>query len=125
MPRLGQSAVEDIYKSVLRFLGPLSLEETYKRIVDEAVRLTRGEFGFLILSKDGKFVRVYPSAYEDDGSSQVSENFIIQAFIERKSIIANYSSKKAVIRSRLYIPFSYRNKPIGVLVVNEIGRAHV
>lgn len=45
MQKLGQNSIEDIYKSVLRFLEPLTLDETYKRVVGEAVRLVKGASG--------------------------------------------------------------------------------
>ena len=53
--------MEDVYKSSLKFLTPLSLEQTYKTIVQEAIKLVEGTDGSIFLAKRGRPVRVYAS----------------------------------------------------------------
>ena len=110
MPLLEQSTIENIYKSVLKFLGPLSLEETYKRIVDEAVRLSKGEYGCLILKQGSEFIKIYSSSSDNYTYAHQKEAYTYQAFTARRSII---------FKSTLYIPLSYRNKSIGVVFINS------
>ena len=79
MSRLEQSVIETIYKSVLRFLGPLSLEETYIRIVNEAIRLVKGQYGLLLFRQEGEFVKIYSSSEEGYKSRPQKKAYLYQA----------------------------------------------
>src|SRR6185369_11405445 len=56
------SLLERINKSALNFLVPLTPEETYPIIVNEALKLTSSEFGSILLRDKRKLKRVYGSS---------------------------------------------------------------
>src|SRR5688572_11272844 len=59
--RIMNNIVEKIYRAGLKFLTPLDLDQTYKLIVEEAMKLVRAENGTIILVENGEFNRVYSS----------------------------------------------------------------
>ncbi|MBI2021888.1 GAF domain-containing sensor histidine kinase [Candidatus Daviesbacteria bacterium] len=71
------NVLEKIYRSGLKFLVPLTPEETYKLIVDEAIKLVRGEVGSISLKQDGELHRVYtssPAAYNHFAKTSLSQS---------------------------------------------------
>ncbi len=127
MKRLSGDIVERIYKSILSFLGQLNLDETYKSVVEEAVKLVDAEYGSLVLKVNDEFVKIYsaePGATESQTGKKADNH---QVFTKNQAIIANVSEtldtkpelKKAGNRSIMHIPLTYRSKTIGVLTVNS------
>lgn len=119
--------LESIYKAALKFLSPLSLEETYRIIVNEAVKLVDGEYGSIVVRKGAKFEKVYSSSDIGYKTKVRKKAFAYKAFKENKAIIAHISKtgkahpelKKIGIRSTIHIPLSYKSNSIGVLIVNS------
>lgn len=118
--------LEKINKSALKFLVPLSPEETYVTIVNEATKLVGAMYGSIVLEQDGKLVRVYsssPLAYKTVNRKQGNTQ---KAFKEKK-VIVTYITEVAKyhpeligigVKTTVFIPLSYRGKSIGVLTVN-------
>jgi hypothetical protein len=50
--------LEKIHAAAMRFLISLSLEETYKIIVDEAISLVDAEYGSITLAENNDWKRV-------------------------------------------------------------------
>ena len=115
--------MEDVYKSSLKFLTPLSLEQTYKTIVQEAIKLVEGTDGSIFLAKRGRPVRVYasnpkiykikPREYGNTYNVYKTKKTIVlpKGKIERVHPEISDIKMKADIMS----PLIYRNKSIGVL----------
>lgn len=112
-----------INTSGVRLLRPLTPEETYKTIVQEAVKLVKGSHGSLFVAHNGILERGYtslPALYEVQIRPR---GFTYRAFKEKKTIIVDTDYivkihpqiKKMGIKSDILVPISYRNKPIGVI----------
>lgn len=121
-----QTILEQIYKATLNFLAPLSPEETYRTVAQEAVKLVNGESSSVVLEKGGSLVRVYDSAPSLGKKIKIRKNgFTYKAFITRKAFVVNEKELYAAhsnltiteLRLNVFIPLSYKNNSIGVLIV--------
>lgn len=120
------SIIEKINKSALRFLVPLTLENTYETIVDEAVKLVGAMYGSIVLEQNGELVRVLSSSPIAYKTVNRRRGFTHESFKEKKVIVVDISEIgqihpeliEAGIKTTIFIPMSYRRKPIGVLTVN-------
>ncbi len=122
-----QKALEKIEKSALNFLAPMNLEETYKTVVDEALKLTGASFGSILL-RDSKntLKRVYGSSDIAYTVKNRRRGNTYIAFTEKRVIIAKISElskshpqlAKEGVRCTVFIPLAYQNQAIGVLTLN-------
>lgn len=119
--------LEKIYKSSLAFIAPMTLEETYRKIVQEILKLTGSEYGSIILERNGELVRVYastPFAYKTRFRKKANT---YTAFRERRVIVTSIKDmeqahpelKKIGIKTAVFIPLSFRSKSMGVITVNS------
>lgn len=119
--------LEKIYKAGLKFLDPLGSEETYKTIVDEAVKLVDADYGSIALLIDDDFQKVYSSSPDGVKSPVRKRAFAYQAVSEKRPLIVNTEDigdahpelRQNGIVSTIHIPLSYKNNSIGVLIVNS------
>lgn len=118
---------ERIYKSALKFLFPLSPEETYRLIIKECLALTGADYGSLLL-KNGKMLeRVYansPYFYQIQNRPKGS---MYQVLKQNKMKILNVTHltkihpvlKKTHVCSIIAAPLSYKNVSIGVMALQS------
>lgn len=122
-----ENTLERINKAGLKFLEPLTPEETFAHIVQEAIKLINAKYGSIILMQQGKLERVYsssPLAYLSKPRKR-SNTYI--AFKKREILLvdavkvekAHPEIKKIGLKSVLFIPLSYRDQSIGVLILNS------
>ena len=57
-----EKILEEINKSAIKLLVPLTTEETYKIIVEEAKKIIGGDYGSILLAENGTLQRVYTNA---------------------------------------------------------------
>lgn len=122
-----ESIIEKINESGVKFLEPLTPEETYATIVNEAVRLVNAEYGSIILYQDGEMKRIYSSSPLAFKTVPRKKGNTHKSFSERKVIIADIEEtgtyhtelKKHGIQSSVFIPLFYQQKAIGVLTINS------
>lgn len=122
-----ENILENIYKAGTKFLEPLTTEETYATIVDEAVKLIGGQYGLIILPVNGKLERAYVSVPMRYRTSIRKKGITYEVFTKREAKIAHITETGRVhpelkgygIRSTIFIPLAYGNKSIGVLAVNS------
>lgn len=115
-----------VNQAALRFLSTLSLEETYKIICKEAIKLVKGLYGSIWIWQDGKFDRVYASINSAYKTRVRKRANTYKAFQTKKIIIADIDEMKEAhpeldkygIRQSIFIPLIYQKKSIGVLVIN-------
>ena len=122
------SVLEKIYKAGLKFLVPLTSEEVYKLIVDEAIRLLKADYGSILLAQQGQLKRVYASSPEFYKIKPLGQDNMHDVYKSQKSIILTSKDFKAIakmypqiakigINSDIIAPLSYRNKSIGVITI--------
>lgn len=115
-----------VYKAGLKFLVPLTPEETYSTIVQEAVKLVGGNSGIIMLLLEGKLKPVYhlsPLTFSLTNAPR-KNGLTYRAFRTQKAFVAHQNeihpdSAKAGIKSVIFIPLAYKNKSIGVLVIRS------
>jgi len=118
--------LEKIQTAGLKFLVPLTLEETYQTIVQEAIKLIDAEYGSILLEENNEWKRVYSSSKLADKTESRKKGNTYKAFTQNKVIIADIKEtakfhpelKKQGVKSSIYIPLIYKDKAIGVLSVN-------
>lgn len=128
-----EHALTKIHESAIKFLMPLTPEETFKTIVEEAIKLVNGNYGSLTLEDGNGFKQVYSTlpirvkrrnrgfTYKSFKESKV---YMIQTEGSQEFAQAHPEFEKIGIKSILFIPLSYKNRSIGVLVVNSIKKKH-
>ncbi len=128
--------LEKINKAAIKFLTPLTLEETYPVIVHEALKLMDAQRGSIFLPdpSTGLLTRVY-SSYENLYKIQIRKKGITYTtFKTRKAIIINKPSiinriqpefRKVGVKSLISLPLSYKNKSIGVLSIHSFKKANI
>lgn len=118
-----ENTLENIYKSVLKFLEPLTPEETYATVVNEALKLVKAEFGSILLNHKGDLRRVYASSPLLFKIKPTKNGYLQRVFKSRKPMMASsneielINSDIKVIdgRSIIIVPLSYRKQSVGVL----------
>lgn len=122
-----ENVLEKIYKAGLKLLEPLTPEETYAIIVKEAIKLINGEDGRVLLDEAGDWKAVYSSSDAIASIKTRKKGYSYKAYKTQKafviqrdqSLAAHPDIKDTQIRSVIFIPLSYRNKSIGVLLVRS------
>lgn len=128
-----ENVLEKINGAALRFLKPLNSEETYKVIVEEAVKLVGAEYGTILLEQNSELKRVYASWDKLYDVTPHKRANTYKTFVERKTRIMDVSELKMSswrpsiayqqlaklgIKSMIFIPLSYKNESVGVLIIN-------
>jgi signal transduction histidine kinase len=121
--------LERINKAALKFLVPLTPEKTYEIIAKEAVKLVEGSSDCGIYFRDRKTGKFYlvNRGYKPEVRKHHKKGLTYKAFKTGKSFILY---KEDVLRihpevknienlSRIFVPLSYQNKSIGVLVIRS------
>ena len=125
--------LEKIYQASLKFLVPLTPEETYRILVHEAMKLVGGESGAVILENDGLLQTVYKAAPMNFPNFKIRKRgFTYRAFKERHAFIihanelstAHPEVEKTGVKSAAFIPLAYKNKSIGVLIIRTHNRGY-
>lgn len=135
-----EKILEEINKSAVKFLVPLTSEETYRVIVEEAKHIIGGDYGSILLEVNGELKRIYTDA---DFLREIKPRKAGNAYktyetkelhILNKDTIDKFSPiyKKHGIQSLVHIPLSYQDKAIGVLSIKSCssrnyseGKQHV
>ncbi|MCL4367430.1 HAMP domain-containing histidine kinase [Patescibacteria group bacterium] len=124
------SSLENIYQAGLNFLAPLTLQETYMEIVQQAIKLSGGDEGRIILYEQRRFKLVYAFPKEAYVPRKIFKHgYVYAAFTKKQTFLINQSQiaktypdvTKRAIKSALFIPLIYRHQSIGVLVVQSKG----
>lgn len=117
--------LDKVYKSGLRFLIPLTLEETYEIIVKEATRLVKGDMGSILLYKKGQLERVYASNPALYNIKPRKRGLMYQVYKSRQPRILTVQEiikihpeiELTEARADISIPLTYFNRSMGVLSI--------
>lgn len=120
-----ESILEKIYRASLKLLEPLNPEETYALIVKEAIKLVNADYASLVVGGEDGFQQVYSTLPVQ--LSRRKKGHTYKAFKDNKAYVLHQNSfgkthpvlAKLGLISNVYIPISYRNKSIGVLILNS------
>lgn len=118
-------SLNKIYKSALKFLVPLNLEETYKIVVEEAIDLVDGDFGSVSMINHGRIERSYASTPALLKIHPRRKGHTFHVYKNQKPIILKRSKLTAAhseleemkIKSDILIPLVNKGRSIGVLTV--------
>jgi signal transduction histidine kinase len=116
---------EEVYSASTRFLTPLNLDETYKVFMEEALRLSGGKYGSILIFKNRAIQRVYSTSPILDSIKPRQKGYLYKAYKERVSLILTHKQVEKVhpeittakIKYDIIIPLVNRNKSIGVFTV--------
>jgi len=122
-----KNTIEDVYKASLKFLDPLTPENTYATIVHEAVKLVKGEDGLIVLKKSSGLEVVYGSSPAIRSVRIRKRGYTYQSYKEKRAFIivpkdfvqTHPAVAEYGIKSSIFLPLSYKNKSIGVLLVRS------
>lgn len=120
-----QSLLHQAYNSSLKFLVPLTPQETYSTIVLETMKLLGADYGSLFLNNKNKPEKVYstfPILYKVGSRPRGFGNTALQT----NQILVNQVSKdeyhqllvKIGIKTIIYVPMAYQNKTFGLITLN-------
>lgn len=116
--------LENIYKASLKFLEPLTPEETYRVIVQEAIKLVDGDDGEMHLERGGELPKVYASSPSIEKVIARKKGYTSLCFVESRAFVIHLKEIKEAhpeseARAIILMPLSYRGKTIGVLKVRS------
>ncbi len=116
--------LEDIYQAGLKLLIPLHLRQIYKIIINEAIRISKADYGTLYLSKKGKLVLVYTTIPIDKRVHLRKKGFNRLAFTHHRSFIVLSREMHKVhpefpkeIKSTIIFPLFYNKQSIGTVTL--------
>lgn len=120
-------SIEKIHKAGLKFLVPLTPEETYSIIVNEALKLVDAKYGSILLEQNGKLRRVYASSPLLYKIKLNEKGHMFKVFKNRKPLILTNEQIQKIhpdfkllqTHSDISVPLSYKNKSIGVLTIQS------
>lgn len=126
MDTVRQTILQQISISALKFLVPLTTEETFKIIVSEAEKIIGADYGTIFLQEQGELRRVYADATFFNEVQQRPRGFTYDTFTSNQPKVVDVAIeknfhpaiKKQGIKSIVHIPLSYKDKTIGVLTVH-------
>lgn len=127
-----ETILESIYRAGLKFLTPLNLAATYAVITEEAVKLVKASYGSIFLGQAEVLQWVYSTLPFPDPLRVKKKGYLNESYktctpliIDTEEVLENYPKLKSVgVKSMIFIPLSYRNKSIGVLVVHSKRYKH-
>lgn len=119
--------LENIHSASLKFLEPLSVDETSEIVVKEAMKLVNAEYGSIFLYVKGRLKRYYTTADFFNSITPRKNGNVYTAFRTKKAAVLQVSDIKDIhpklnevgIRSIILIPLSYKDKSVGVLSVQS------
>ncbi|OGH11975.1 MAG: hypothetical protein A2857_06015 [Candidatus Levybacteria bacterium RIFCSPHIGHO2_01_FULL_36_15] len=118
-----KNILNEIYRSMGKFLVPLTLEQTYKIIVQEGAKLTDATYGSILLRKSNGFIRVYSSLPISQQVIPRKRGYAYQTYKLKGIILVNRNQviryhpeyKKTNMQSLIFIPLSYGKQSLGIL----------
>ncbi|RJQ36922.1 GAF domain-containing protein [Candidatus Microgenomates bacterium] len=124
--------LESINKAALKFLEQLTVEETYKVIVLEAIKLVGADYGTVILENDGVLERVYSSNPLLHKIKIRKKGYSYKAYKNKKAFIVGVDKiakihpqvERMGIESVIFIPLSNNGKSIGTLSLDSLKKEH-
>ena len=127
-----EKALEKINAAGLILLDALTPQETYKVIVEQAMKLMDAEYSSILLVSGDKLQPVYVSDHFFHSIKVRKGGTLEESFKKNKLIVnnittdtkVNYLIKKIGIQSVILIPLSYRGNSIGVLSVLSLKKEH-
>lgn len=122
-----ETILEQIHKAGLKFLAPLTLDETYRTVASEAIKLVKADYASIYLDIDGSLERVYTSSSKIIKSQIRHNGNTYKAFKAKTPTVISEETLHKIhpelvqigIKSKILIPLTYKDKPIGVLSVQS------
>lgn len=119
--------LEKIYRAGLKFLVPLSPEQTYEIIIREAIKLADAHYATIFLEQDGELKRTYTSDSKLNNINPRPKGYTYQTFKSGKLNLITSDELEKIhpisrglgIKSTAFIPLSYKNNSIGVLSIHR------
>lgn len=123
-----EKILEKIYNSGLKFLVPLTPQETYELIVKEAMKLVRAELGSMYIYEGGELKKVYASSEILYSIKPRKNGITYSVFKTKKPQILSHEViesihpelQETLARSDIILPLAYKNKSVGVLTVMSV-----
>lgn len=120
-----KTTLKNINNASLQFLKPHVASETYKNIVTQALILLRGQDGEIVLKTNDSFQKVYASSKDIDIIAIRKKGYVYNALKTNNTFVISASELKKShpivveqgIQSIIFIPLSFENEMIGVLIV--------
>lgn len=125
-----ENILERINTSAIKFLVPLTTDETFKIIVSESHKVIGGEYGSIFLEEGSELRRVYADVDFLYAYSQKKRGAVYSTFNTRKPRLISVENggnihpelKKRGITSVILIPLFYKERSIGVLSIHFKGK---
>ncbi len=118
-------ALERLYHSGLRFLLPLTPDETYAMLVAEATKLIGAKYGSILISHGNKLVREYSTLSVPVDIKPRDKGYTSHVFetgqplvLQAKEIYKIHPELLPLkINQTVFIPLTYYNQTLGVMIL--------
>ena len=127
------AVLRKIHKAGVKFLVPLTLDETYSTIVHEAIKLVKADHGSILMYYDGELNRVFSTTPILYTYKPRKKGDLYRTFRQNQPYVRTDAEKVAKIHpqlkqlrveSMIHIPIVNRNKSIGIMVFYSRKREH-
>jgi len=120
-----ENLMDLVYKSAIKFLTPLNLEETYKVFINEALKISKAQHGSIILIKNNRFIRAYSTDHSLSKIKPRAKGYTYNAYktktlkvLTRKQISEFHPEiNNQKIEYDIIIPLVNNKKSIGVFTI--------
>lgn len=124
--------MERIYRSVLKLMDALTLEDVCKRAVEEGCRLVDAKQGSIFWHENGKLKKVYTNVPKKEQLEPRPGGNVLAVFNARKPRFLSLETiqqghphfQNMPVRSITLIPLSYANKSLGVMSLQSEHEAN-
>ncbi len=122
-----EKILDKIFKSSLRFLSPLEIEETYSMVVTEALQLIDAQLGSLFIYKNKKLEKVFANETFLYKIKPKQSGNVYQVFKSDKPMLLNITQSSEIhpklfenkVKSSLIYPIHYKNKTIAIISLHS------
>ncbi len=116
--------VERINLAFLKFLEPLTLEETIKRIVHEAIKLVNGHDGRITINTAEGLKVLYSSSIKLKEYPVRKNGHTYRSFTKRKAFVVQANGFEKIYpntkyKSVIFVPLFYKSESYGVLLIRS------
>lgn len=125
-----QNILDSISSSAVKFLSPLTIEETDRVIISEAKKIIGGEYGTILLKKNRELERVYTDAVFLKSILPRKSGTLYETFSHKVPRVIQVDEleqvsdviRKNKIVTMVQLPLVYKGKASGVLGIYSIKR---
>lgn len=120
-----KNVLDQLYHSGLQFLVPLTPDETYKTLINEAVKIIGAAYGTILLWENDSWEKVYSTVPNSQSITPRKNGYTKATFrkgeilvLPAKDVVRVHPElEKMKMKRTVMVPLSYQNDAYGILIL--------